>query len=119
MGGEADIAAALTAPSIDTVADDRSRGYRKFADQTRSDREALAACIVGQRVRVPAARLGALRVPVLIAVGEKDEVAGSPQELGALIPGAEVFVIPNRDHMVATGDRAYKAAVLDFLSRRP
>ena len=56
-------------------------------------------------------------MPVLIAVGEKDKVAGSAAALAALIPGAEVLIIPNRDHMLATGDRAFKAGVLDFLGR--
>ena len=38
--------------------------------------------------------------------------------LARLIPGAEFFVIPGRDHMKAVGDRKHKAAVLEFLSRR-
>jgi len=54
---------------------------------------------------------------VLVAVGTKDKVAGSAHELARLIPGAEVLDIPNRDHMPATGDRVYKAGVLDFLAR--
>ena len=39
------IAAALLAPTLDDVDDPVGRGYRLFADQTRSDRRALAACI--------------------------------------------------------------------------
>ena len=42
---------------------------------------------------------------MLVAVGTEDDVAGSPQALAALIPGAEAFVIPGRDHMKAVGDR--------------
>jgi hypothetical protein len=34
-----------------------------------------------------------------------------------LLPQAEAFVIPKRDHMRATGDKAFKAAALDFLGR--
>jgi len=45
-------------------------------------------------------------------------VAGSAEGLAALIAGAEVLPIPNRDHMLATGDKAFKAGVLDFLARR-
>ena len=44
-------------------------------------------------------------MPVLIAIGDKDKVAGSAEGLARLIPGAEVFIIPNRDHMLATGDQ--------------
>ena len=50
-------------------------------------------------------------VPVLIAVGSKDEIAGSAQALGKIIPGSEVLDIPNRDHMRAVGDKVYKAGV--------
>ena len=63
--------------------------------------------------------LATIHIPTLIAIGDKDSVAGSGEKLAALIPGAEFMVIPNRDHMLATGDRSYKAAVLDFLQRRP
>ena len=37
--------------------------------------------------------------------------------LAELLPQAEAFVIPKRDHMRATGDKAFKAAALDFLGR--
>ena len=57
-------------------------------------------------------------VPVLIAVGSTDDVAGSASALGAIIPRSEVLDIPNRDHMRAVGDKVYKVGVTDFLSRR-
>jgi pimeloyl-ACP methyl ester carboxylesterase len=60
-----------------------------------------------------------IAVPVLIAVGTTDEIAGSAHTLGDIIPGAEVLDIPHRDHMRAVGDKVYKTGVLDFLSRRP
>jgi len=56
---------------------------------------------------------------VLIAVGSNDEIAGSAEKLGEIIPGSEVLDIPNRDHMRAVGDKVYKSGVTDFLSRRP
>ena len=60
-----------------------------------------------------------ITVPVLIAVGTSDEIAGSAQALGNIIPGARVLDIPNRDHMRAVGDKVYKTGVLEFLSDRP
>ena len=60
-----------------------------------------------------------ITVPVLIAVGTSDEIAGSADALGRIIPGAQVLDIPNRDHMRAVGDKVYKEGVLEFLSRRP
>ena len=43
------IAEALEAPSLDDVTDPQGRMFRAFADQTKSDRRALAACIRGSR----------------------------------------------------------------------
>ena len=117
IGGEDEIVAALEADSLDSVTGERGRSYRKFAELTRSDRRALAACMQAQREPVPASRLATIRVPTLVAVGTRDTVAGSAEGLARLIPGAEVLDIPNRDHMLATGDKAYKAGVLDFLGR--
>ncbi len=119
IGGEQEISEALLAPSPEGIANEQARGYRTFADRTKSDRRALAASILEQRQPVPAERLGKIQAPTLIAVGTRDMVAGSARELAALIPGAVAVDIPNRDHMLATGDKAYKAAVLDFLARRP
>ncbi|MCX5496936.1 alpha/beta hydrolase [Kaistia dalseonensis] len=92
--------------------------FRKFADQTKSDRVALAACMKATRVPISADDLATLHMPVLIAVGERDELAGSPERLAEIIPGAAVLEIPKRDHMLAVGDKVYKAGVLDFLARQ-
>src|SRR5215210_4791164 len=110
------IADALEAPSLDQVSDPVGRAFRQFAEQTRSDLNALAACLRGSRQRMTPEEATAIRVPVLIAVGAKDTVAGSPHELAKLIPGAQVLEIPNRDHMLAVGDRAYKEGMLKFLN---
>jgi pimeloyl-ACP methyl ester carboxylesterase len=113
------IADALEARSIDEVRDPIGRMFRAFAEKTQSDLEALATCIRGSRQVLTREEVGRLRVPVLVAVGTKDEVAGSAHELAALIPGARAVDIPNRDHMLTVGDKVFKAAVLDFLAQRP
>ena len=113
------VAQALEAPSLEDVTDPVGRTFRAFADQTRSDRRALAACLRGSRRLMTKEEAADISVPVLIAVGTVDEIAGSAERLGKIIPGAEVLDIPNRDHMRAVGDKVYKAGVLDFLSRRP
>ena len=95
------------------------RTFRAFADQTRSDRRALAACLRGSRRLMTEQEAAEIAVPVLIAVGTTDEIAGSADELGKIIPGSQVLNIPNRDHMRAVGDRVYKTGVLEFLSHRP
>jgi pimeloyl-ACP methyl ester carboxylesterase len=113
------VATALEAPTLEDVTDPVGRTFRAFADQTRSDRLALAACLRGSRGLMAREEAAAIAVPVLIAVGTVDEVAGSAEALGKIIPGSEVLDIPNRDHMRAVGDKVYKAGVTDFLSRRP
>ena len=112
------VARALEAPSLEDVTDPVGRTFRAFADQTRSDRLALAACLRGSRGLMTRAETAGIAVPVLIAVGTADDVAGSAHALGEIIKGAEVLDIPDRDHMRAVGDKVYKAGVLDFLSRR-
>ncbi|WP_371423858.1 alpha/beta fold hydrolase [Tardiphaga sp.] len=113
------VALALEADSLDDVTDPVGRTFRAFADQTRSDRRALAACLRGSRRLMTNDEAAAIKVPLLIAVGTTDEISGSAQELQKVIAGSEVLDIPNRDHMRAVGDRVYKEGVLDFLSRRP
>src|SRR3981189_631338 len=113
------VAEALGASSLGDLTDPVGRTFRAFADQTRSDRRALAACLRGSRQLMTREEAAGIAVPVLIAVGTVDEIAGSSHALGKIIPGAQVLDIPNRDHMRAVGDKVYKAGVLEFLSRRP
>jgi pimeloyl-ACP methyl ester carboxylesterase len=113
------IADALEAPSMVGVADPKAMMFRVFAEQTKSDLRALAACLRGSRQTLSRAEVGGIMVPLLIAVGTADPIAGSPEELAALIPGAKALPIPKRDHMLAVGDRVYKSGVLDFLGSRP
>jgi pimeloyl-ACP methyl ester carboxylesterase len=112
------VAEALEADSLDDVTDPVGRTFRAFADQTRSDRRALVACLRGSRRLMTREEAAGIAVPVLIAVGTADQVAGSAQALGRIIPGSRVLDIPNRDHMRAVGDKVYKSGVLDFLSMR-
>jgi pimeloyl-ACP methyl ester carboxylesterase len=113
------IADALEAPSIDEVTDLQGRMFRAFADQTGSDRKALAACIRGSRQSLSRQDAARIAVPTLIAVGAKDDIAGSPHELAALIPGSRALDIPGRDHMLSVGDRVFKDGVLKFLAEQP
>jgi len=112
------VAEALEASSLEDVTDPVGRTFRAFADQTRSDRRALAACLRGSRRLMTEEEAAEIKVPVLIAVGTEDVIAGSAQALGKIIRGAEGLDIPKRDHMRAVGDKVYKSGVLEFLSRR-
>jgi pimeloyl-ACP methyl ester carboxylesterase len=112
------IAEALEAPSRD-AADPQARTFRVFAEQTKGDLRALAACIRGSRQTLTREEVAALGAPVLVAVGSKDTVAGSAHELSALLPAGRALDIPGRDHMLAVGDRVFKDAVVSFLAERP
>jgi pimeloyl-ACP methyl ester carboxylesterase len=113
------IADALEARSLADVTDPTGRTFRAFAEQTKADLKALAACIRGSRQTLSRQQVTAIKPPVLVAVGSKDAVAGSGAELAALIPSARFLDIPGRDHMLAVGDKVFKAGVLDFLNQRP
>jgi pimeloyl-ACP methyl ester carboxylesterase len=113
------IADALEAPAGTVISDPTAYLFRAFAEQTKSDLRALAACLLGSRQMLSRAEVGQIAVPLLVAVGSTDPIAGSPEALAALIPGAQALSIPGRDHMLAVGDRTYKAGVLEFLEKRP
>lgn len=119
VGGAEEIAAALRAKSIDEVTDAGARAFRMFAEQTKSDLEALATCIRTHREVVTEPDLATITAPTLVVAGEDDDIAGPVRVLVDAIPGSEGVVLPGRDHMKAVGDKTYKLAVLDFLDRRP
>ncbi len=112
-----DIIAGLRAPSLDSLTHPTARQFRIFADHTGSDREALAACMETSREAMARADVRRIEVPVLVAVGEADVMAGSPEPLAELLLHGESIVIPKRDHMRATGDKVFKAVALEFLGR--
>lgn len=117
MAGTGPIAHALEAPHVDDVKSQAARTFRVFAEQTKSDLKALAACIRSARAPITAEAVATIQAPVLVAVGEFDVVGGPAPDLARLIPGAEAFVIEGREHMKAVGDRTFKAATLAFLKR--
>lgn len=119
VGLPREVAQALEAPSVEDAQTAQGRTFRLFAEQTRSDLKALAACIRGSRQTLTAEQVGQIECPVLIAIGTRDVVSGAGAPLAALIPNARVVDIPGRDHMLAVGDKVYKAAVLDFLDHLP
>lgn len=119
VGGWDPIAAALLAKDPAETTDPRGRAFRAFADQTKSDRRALAACISTSRELLSEDDVARITQPALVAVGTKDDIAGSPDELAGLMPKAESFWIEGRDHMLATGDKTFKQRVLQFLMDNP
>lgn len=119
MVGSGPIAKALEAPRIEDVSNDTARSFRAFAEKTGSDLKALAACMRGPREKILPEDLARIRIPVLVATGSEDVIAGSGRDLASLIPGAQLLEITGRDHMKAVGDARFRQGVLDFLTERP
>jgi len=119
IGVPDDVAQALEAPSLDAVSEPAARLFRAFAEQTRSDLRALAACIRGSRQTLSRAEIAEISAPALVAVGSKDAIGGSAQALADLLPAGQALEITGRDHMTAVGDKLFKQGVLGFLAARP
>jgi pimeloyl-ACP methyl ester carboxylesterase len=90
--------------------------FRKFAEATKSDLKALAACIRGSRQSMSEAEVREIACPVLVAVGTKDVVSGEGAPLARILQNGLALDIPGRDHNLAVGDRVYKQGVLQFLA---
>jgi pimeloyl-ACP methyl ester carboxylesterase len=113
------IADALRADDPTSVTHARGKMFRAFADHTKSDRLALAACIETSRLLLTEAEVARVTQPTLIAVGTKDDIAGSAGRLADLMPDAEAFAVEGRDHMLSVGDRTLKKKALQFLKDHP
>ena len=100
-------------PSDDPIV----QSFYKFASARKTnDMQALAACIVGLRAEVRPERLAKIRTPILVVVGDSDNIATGAPELVELIPSARLVTIANRDHMSAVPAREFKQAAVDFLT---
>jgi len=118
--GEWDIIAeALLADDPASVTHARGKMFRTFADRTGSDRQALAACISKTRELLSPEQMASIKNPVLVAVGDRDDIGGDAHNLARMIPNGEGFTIAGRDHMLSVGDKTFKAKVIEFLSRHP
>lgn len=113
------LAEAMEAERIEDIEDPTAKIFRGFAESTRSDLAALAACARGARQGIAPNDLARIAAPTLVCVGTRDDVAGDPRPLASMFPNVTIVDIPGRDHNRAVGDRVYKQAVLDFLKRRP
>jgi pimeloyl-ACP methyl ester carboxylesterase len=101
-------------PTDDPVA----QSFFRFASaQPTNDLKALAACITGLRPKTDPARLSAIRTPILVVVGDRDELAPDAPELVELIPSSRLAVIQGRDHMGAVPAREFKQAAIEFLTQ--
>jgi pimeloyl-ACP methyl ester carboxylesterase len=100
-------------PTDDPIA----KTFYQFASaRPTNDLKALAACITGLKPQWDPAKLSAIRTPILVVVGERDELARNAPELVELIPSSRLVTIPGRDHMGAVPAREFKESAIAFLS---
>ena len=81
-----------------------------------NDLEALAACILGPQPEPEPAALASIKNPVLVVVGDQDDIVGDVDRLVESIPTARLVTIAGRNHMSAVPAKDFKQAVLDFLA---
>jgi pimeloyl-ACP methyl ester carboxylesterase len=81
-----------------------------------NDLEALAACILGPQPRLDPKLLASITTPVLVVVGEKDDIVGNVDRLIESIPTAKLVRLAGRNHMSAVPAREFKEATLDFFA---
>lgn len=112
----ADIADALASDDPASISNAVARAFREFAEQRGNDLKALAACMRRGRIRPQGEALAAISVPVLVVVGEKDDLAGRGEPLANAIPGARLVTVPDRDHITVVPDDRYKETALSFLA---
>jgi pimeloyl-ACP methyl ester carboxylesterase len=99
--------AAITQPML--------RSFRQFADEQGEDRKALAAFTGAANPPLEREALSALAMPVLVVAGQRDEMAGDPEDLARVFPGGHGVTIAGCDHFSAIPHALTKAAVFDFL----
>lgn len=100
-------------PTDDPVA----KNFYSFASAIpTNDLQALAACITGLQPERDPARLSMIQTPILVVVGDRDEIARDAPELVELIPSSHLVTIPGRDHLGAVPAREFKQAAIQFLS---
>jgi pimeloyl-ACP methyl ester carboxylesterase len=106
---------AMHAQDPETITEPLLRSFRHFADEQGEDRQALAACALASRDPFAPADVKTVRAQTLVVAGSRDELAGSTEELAALIPGARAVTLPGCDHFSTIAHALFKAAVFDFL----
>jgi pimeloyl-ACP methyl ester carboxylesterase len=109
------IAAALSASPGTEIGDLSARAFRRFAERSGNDLDALSAI---QRVprHAVAGPLEEIRVPTLVVAGADDRLAGPPDELAARLPNAIARTVPG-NHLSAVAKPEFTAAIVEFLAR--
>ncbi len=89
--------------------------YDFAAARQSNDLEALAACILGPQPEPDPAHLRSITNPVLVVVGEQDDIVDEVPRLVESIPTSRLLTVAGRNHMSTVPAREFKEATLEFL----
>ncbi|MEW6090690.1 MAG: alpha/beta hydrolase [Pseudomonadota bacterium] len=107
---------ALEAADPDTIEDRTAKAFRLYAENLGQDLKSIAACARAPREGSAADLVPLIRNRTLVIAGARDDLAGDPNTLAALMANARAEIIPGTDHMFALPNPMFKGAVMDFLT---
>jgi len=115
---------ALQAESLEQIKNPIAMGFRKFAESSGGDLEALAAVMTNYvenpeimfTDKISLKVLKRIRIPVLTVVGSNDILIENKALLANTIPKACHVQIQGRDHLTALTDPKFKMFVKAFLN---
>lgn len=96
---------------------ERVRDLAAMAFASGNDVLALAACMRRESTPLTRDQIAAIEVPVLVAVGDLDPIAGDPMPLVAALPNATMIRLPGIDHVGTPYARDFRSAAIEFLAR--
>lgn len=108
------VARAVETGQADAAAGPAAAALAHFAAAPGNDRAALAACLRGSRAPLTAAEIDAIRVPVLVVLGDRD-FAWPAGKLVAALPDARLVPLSGTDHFGTPKDFRFVQAALGFL----
>ena len=113
FGAAEQIAKALRGGPIESPV---AKTFYDFAKARPSnDLEALAACILGPQPEPDRAGLAKIKNPILVVVGDQDDIVAEVDRLVESIPTAKLVRVAGRNHMSAVPAGEFKKAALEFL----
>ncbi len=89
--------------------------YAFASARPHNDLQALAACIEAPQPPLDRALLRRITTPIMLVIGDRDELASGADELARMIPAARLITVPGRDHLGTVPAREFKDATLAFL----
>ena len=88
--------------------------FARFAQAPGNDPAALAACMRREHQAITEDELAAVKVPVLVVLGDRD-FAGPAERLMAALPEARLVTLAGADHFGTPKDFRFIDAVVEFL----